>query len=121
MPYVERHISSIFNAKGSAGILERMKNPAHADAIKLIINSVDPNLLKSCADFSVCPSKAVAPFYWSYKTSYSPWIDENNFVSFLSDFKCLFFENNGGLYCDNPNEIMFSLVIVFYFDKQMHG
>ena len=69
----------------------------------------------------MCSSKEIAPFYWIYKRNYKPWPEVNNFIQFMRHFKDLFCEGGGGLQCDMPDEMMFSLAIVFYFDRQIHS
>ena len=121
MPFIERHINFVFDTKGEASILQKLANPINFKQIRDIINNVDPFLLERCVDFSVCTSKEIAPFYWVYKKNYDPWIEIDSFVSYMSEFKLLFQEGSGGLCCNNVDEMMFSLAIVFYFDKQIHS
>ena len=121
MPFIERHINTIFDTAGHSNILQKLKNPDNFLEIRRIITDIDPDLLKRCEDFSVCSAKQIAPFYWTYKRNYTPWIDTDNFVDFMFDFRKLFYEHDGGLHCNIPDEMMFSLAIVFYFDKQIHS
>lgn len=119
--YVERHIDHIFNIKNKSEIIKKLKDPDHFLKIKEILSNIDSELLKGCDDFYICSTKQIASFYWVYKVNYEPWHDLNNFIIFMNDFKDLFVKNKDGLYCDCPNEMMFSLTIVFYFDRQVHS
>jgi hypothetical protein len=121
VPFIEKHINFIFDTKGQANILQKLNNPTNFTKIRKIIKLIDLSLLDKCADFSVCSSKEIAPFYWTYKRNFHPWLSIENFVAFMSNFKKLFYDHIGGLYCDIPDEMMFSLVIVFYFDRQIHS
>jgi hypothetical protein len=98
-----------------------MKNPDNFSKIREILTEIDPHLLKRCNDFSVCNSKEIAPFYWVYKRNYTPWVDVDAFIQYMSNFRDFFCKHGGGLHCDIPDEMMFSLTIVFYFDKQIHS
>ena len=121
MPFIENHINSIFDAKGQFGILQKMRNPNNFAEIRDILTEIDPGLLKRCSDFSICNSRQIAPFYWVYKRNYAPWVNLDSFLRFMESFDLLFGAENHPLYCDIPDEMMFSLSIVFYFDRQMHS